>query len=451
MPPNGVASDDASNVLTHTVPARRRRATRPAVAHVGGPDRRREPVAGLVGQRHRVLGAVGALDREHRAEHLLAGRSASARSARLDHRRLHVRATGAPARPRAPPESMPRAVGRRRARRAPARRRGARSLISAPSTVSGAIGSRGREARGERRQPLDQLVAHVPRRPPRASRRGRSGRRCRRSPSRSPRRLRRGPRRRRAPPAGSCRRARATPPCRWTRRRSAGNSRPTGTEPVNAILSTSGWRPSACAGLLAVAGHDVEHAVGDAGLGRELGQRQRAQRRLLRGLEHHRVAGGQRRRELPRGDDQRVVPRHDRADDAQRLASDQGERVGAGGRDLAVDLVDRLGRTRRSSARRWGRRRRGRRRSDGRCRRLELRQLLGVLVISSARRSSTRPRCAGSASAQSPRSNARRAAATARSMSSARRRGRPGRSRCHRAARRWRTSRRRPPVRTRRR
>ncbi len=48
-------------------------------------------------------------------------------------------------------------------------------------------------------------------------------------------------------------------------------------------------------------------------------------------------------RELPGGDDQRVVPRDHRTDNAERLASDQRERIRPGRRDLSVDLVDRLG------------------------------------------------------------------------------------------------------------
>ena len=41
-----------------------------------------------------------------------------------------------------------------------------------------------------------------------------------------------------------------------------------------------------------------------------------------RGLEHHGVAGGQRLPELVDGDLEREVPRHDRADDADRLVPD---------------------------------------------------------------------------------------------------------------------------------
>ena len=88
---------------------------------------------------------------------------------------------------------------------------------------------------------------------------------------------------------------------------------------------------------------DVHHAVGDARLGGELGQRERHDRRLLGGLEDDGVARGQRRRELPRRHQDRVVPRHDHADHADRLARDQADHARPGRPDLAVDLVDGLG------------------------------------------------------------------------------------------------------------
>ena len=51
-------------------------------------------------------------------------------------------------------------------------------------------------------------------------------------------------------------------------------------------------------------------------------------RRVLRRLEHDRVAGGERRRELPGRQHQRRVPRRDRADDADRLAPRVDSRAG---------------------------------------------------------------------------------------------------------------------------
>ncbi|EYU00624.1 putative transcriptional regulator [Pseudomonas aeruginosa PA99] len=72
------------------------------------------------------------------------------------------------------------------------------------------------------------------------------------------------------------------------------------------------------AGLPAEALDDVEHArrqqVAD-----EFQQHADAQRGLLGRLEHHAVAGGQRRGQLPGGHQQREVPRDDLPDHAQRL------------------------------------------------------------------------------------------------------------------------------------
>ena len=65
---------------------------------------------------------------------------------------------------------------------------------------------------------------------------------------------------------------------------------------------------------------DVEHPLGQPGLLRELGELERGERRQGRGLEHHGVAGGQRRRDLPRREQERKVPRHDRADHPDGLA-----------------------------------------------------------------------------------------------------------------------------------
>ena len=96
------------------------------------------------------------------------------------------------------------------------------------------------------------------------------------------------------------------------------------------------------AGFLAEARHDVEDPRRHARLAGELAQADARQRRLLGRLQHHRVAGEQRRTHLPAADDERVVPRHDGGDHAERLAPYQRQVVGAGGRDLVVELVGEL-------------------------------------------------------------------------------------------------------------
>ena len=90
-------------------------------------------------------------------------------------------------------------------------------------------------------------------------------------------------------------------------------------------------------GGLAEAGYHVHHAVRHAGLGDEPGQAQRGQRGLLGGLEDHAVAGSERRTELPRGHQQREVPRDDLPDHAERLAQGIGVEVrGRAGAPSAV-------------------------------------------------------------------------------------------------------------------
>jgi hypothetical protein len=90
-------------------------------------------------------------------------------------------------------------------------------------------------------------------------------------------------------------------------------------------------------------GHDVEHALGNAGLGRQLGKPQRRQRRCRSRLEDHGVTRGERRTELPGRDDERVIPRHDRTHHADRLTRHERQDIRSGRADLAVDLVDGLG------------------------------------------------------------------------------------------------------------
>ena len=123
------------------------------------------------------------------------------------------------------------------------------------------------------------------------------------------------------------------PSSRWTRLSvSAACSAihlPVSTEPVSETMSTSSWSTSAAPGVVA-AGDHVEHALGQE-LGGRLGELEGRQRRRRRRLEHDRVAGGQRRADLPDRHHQRVVPRRDLADDADRLAADE--------RRVALDVL----------------------------------------------------------------------------------------------------------------
>ena len=69
---------------------------------------------------------------------------------------------------------------------------------------------------------------------------------------------------------------------------------------------------------LARAGDDVDDAGRQVGLLADVGEEQRGERRGLGRLEHDGVAGGERRRDLPRQHEQREVPRDDLRRDAER-------------------------------------------------------------------------------------------------------------------------------------
>ena len=119
---------------------------------------------------------------------------------------------------------------------------------------------------------------------------------------------------------------------------------PVADSPVKVIASTPGCRvrnspaesgPKPCTRL----NTPVRHAGG----GHHLGEQRRRGRGLLAGLDHHGVAAGQRRSDLPGQQQQRQVPRHDDRDHADRLADrvvqrpaagrgDRGERLGRRGR-----------------------------------------------------------------------------------------------------------------------
>ena len=91
----------------------------------------------------------------------------------------------------------------------------------------------------------------------------------------------------------------------------------------------------------AVAGDEVEHTGGEADLVDDLGEDERAQRCHLARLQHHRAAGGERRRDLGHDLVQRVVPRCDAPHDADRLVDHEGVADLLLERELADDLGER--------------------------------------------------------------------------------------------------------------
>ena len=99
----------------------------------------------------------------------------------------------------------------------------------------------------------------------------------------------------------------------------------------------------AIAGRNAVPGHDLEDALREDLL-RQLDEAQHRQRRLLGRLDDLDVAGGERRAHLPDDHEERVVPRRDPGDDAERLAADhRGVALDVLGGGLALEVSCRAG------------------------------------------------------------------------------------------------------------
>src|SRR3954454_15792828 len=126
---------------------------------------------------------------------------------------------------------------------------------------------------------------------------------------------------------------------------------PVATDPVNEIASTSRASTSAApaasprawttlktpGGGPARALDAVEAPGGDPRLERQLGHQHRRHRRLLGGLEHDAVAGGQGARDEAEHEG-RAVPRGDEADDADRLADLGHRELRRHGGDGALEL-----------------------------------------------------------------------------------------------------------------
>ncbi len=101
--------------------------------------------------------------------------------------------------------------------------------------------------------------------------------------------------------------------------------------------------PNRFADLWTFTWQDVQHAIRNAGLRRQLGNFKRGHAGLFGGLDDHAVTGGKRRPDLPGQHHQWKVPGQDAGRDACRLPHDESERVVAGRRDLVVQLVGRFG------------------------------------------------------------------------------------------------------------
>ena len=111
-------------------------------------------------------------------------------------------------------------------------------------------------------------------------------------------------------------------------------SRPVVVSPVKAILAIRLFWRERLAGFDAEAVDDVDDA-GRQDVGDQFHDDQDAKRCLLGRLQHHAIAGGKRRRELPGRHQDREIPRNDLADDAERFVEMIGDRVLVDLRDAA--------------------------------------------------------------------------------------------------------------------
>ncbi len=109
------------------------------------------------------------------------------------------------------------------------------------------------------------------------------------------------------------------------------------------MQSTSMCMASASPTVWPKPGSTLKHAVGDARLLRQTRDAQGGEGGFLGGFEDHRVAGGERRAQLPAGHHQGEVPGHDGSHDTEGLAGHQGQGGLFHRGDLIVDLVYRLG------------------------------------------------------------------------------------------------------------
>ena len=172
------------------------------------------------------------------------------------------------------------------------------------------------------------------------------------------------------------------------------------------------------AGGRAVAGHDVDDAIGEAGFLSQRGHAQGGQRRLLGRLQDDGAAGRQGRTPLPGLHQQREVPRNDLADDADRLVPRVAEVRSLDGDGLAVDLVGPAGVV---AIALDGQRQVGVQRIAQRLAVVERFEGGQLFLVAASMRSasllSSRPRSEAFIFGHGPSSNALRAALTARSTS----------------------------------
>ncbi len=113
---------------------------------------------------------------------------------------------------------------------------------------------------------------------------------------------------------------------------------PTSVEPVKATLVDAGMCSERGAGSFTITGNDIDDTFRKSCFLNQLREFHRADRRLLSGFEHHRVSGRQRRREFPRGHQQRKIPGNDLTANTDRFAQRVVEHLAGNRNRFAFDL-----------------------------------------------------------------------------------------------------------------
>jgi hypothetical protein len=114
---------------------------------------------------------------------------------------------------------------------------------------------------------------------------------------------------------------------------------PFSESPVNEILRIAGAATERRADRAARPRDHVQHAVGEARLARERTEPQRRERRRAGRLQHCGVPGRERRRDLPRCDQEREVPGNDQRARSDRLAQHERHAVPSTGGTLPESVV----------------------------------------------------------------------------------------------------------------
>ena len=113
---------------------------------------------------------------------------------------------------------------------------------------------------------------------------------------------------------------------------------PVVVSPVKQMRSTPGWRDSGAPAVSPKPWTTLNTPGGTPASSSTVAEQRRSQGRPLRGLEHHGVAGAERRCDPPRRQHQGRVPRHDQPGDAHRLANRVVEKLVADLERPAVQL-----------------------------------------------------------------------------------------------------------------